>query len=122
MNKVICNRLEIVHVNDIDIMYDDNVVFKPGKEFINLPLEENAVYSSQSQIPSAGTILNETVNARIRYNENLLFLKVGLKHYIVRLFTESGSFLVGSVKFPAEMTHSGDKIFENLSFSASKPL
>ena len=122
MNKVICSRLEFVHVNDIESMIGDSIILKPEKIFINLPLEENAVYSSQSQIQQAGKILNETVNARIKYNDSLQFIKSALKYYVIRLFTDSGSFLVGSLEYPAELTHSDDKIFADLNLSASKPL
>lgn len=118
MNSVICKRLEVLHQSDIETMSPGTLHLKEGKSFVNIPLEENAIYLSVSRNENAGTLVTETLTAKTKYNEALLLI---LQYYVLRLYTDSGSFLVGSLDYPCELTHSNDKIFVNLSFKAVSP-
>lgn len=122
MNKVICKKLELVHVQDIDKMYADQVTLKSGKTFTQLILEGKAEYSSQSQTPDAGPVVNETVTAKIRPTQESYIIRFPLKYYVIRLYTDAGAFIVGSLDYPAELTFKDDKVYVNLTFKASRPL
>lgn len=122
MSKVICNRIEIIPASDVDLLYADQIKLKKGKEFSNLPLEGQVEYSSQSSNPDAGSLLTETITAKIKNQKGLTFLTTGIKYFIIRLYTDDGSFLVGSLDYPAEMTYRDNKIHVNLAFKAVKPL
>lgn len=121
-NKVICKQLELVHTSDIKKMEADQVDFEPDKKFIRLPLENNAVYTSQTQTTEAGVVLEETISARIKSANDLTFINTALKYYVLRLHTDSGSFLVGSTEYPAVLTYSDNKVTINLTFKSSKPI
>lgn len=118
MNSIICKRLEIVHRDDIEKMYPGTIKLREGKSFMNIPLEGSATYQNTSSNENAGQLITETVTARTKYDEMLFFIRFPLQYYILRLYTNSGSFLVGFIEYPAELTHSNDKIFINLTFKA----
>jgi len=121
-NRVICSQLELIHISDIEKMETNLVEVKPEKKFLQLILEGKAEYSSQSQQTSAGTVLNETVKAKIKYGSDLYFIDSPLKYYVLRLHTDSGSFLVGSLDYPVELTYNENKVYINLTFKSSKPI
>lgn len=121
-NKVICKQLELIHISDIEKMDKDQVEFKPDKNFIRLALEDKAVYTNQSQLTEAGVTLEETISARIKSANDLTFINTALKYYVLRLHTDSGTFLVGSTEYPAILTYSDNKVTINLTFKSSKPI
>ena len=121
-NRVICSQLELIHISDIEKMEMNQVEVKPEKKFLQLILEGKADYSNQSQQTSAGTILNETVKAKIKYGSDLAFIDSALKYYVLRLYTDSGSFLVGSIDYPSELTYNENKVYINITFKSSKPI
>lgn len=121
-NRVICSQLELIHISDIQKMVANQVELKPDKKFLQLILEGKADYSNQSQQTGAGTVLNETVKAQIKYEDALPFIDSALKYYVLRLHTDSGSFLVGSIDYPAELTYNENKVYINLTFKSSKPI
>ena len=122
MNKVICRQLEMIHISDIEKMESEHIELKSDKKFLRLLMEGNADYTNQIKQSDAGTISNETINAKIRYQSDLPFINTALKYYVLRLRTDSGSFIVGSIDYPAELTYSDNKVFINLTFKASKPV
>lgn len=121
-NRVICSRLELVHISDIEKMENNNIEFKPDKNFLQLTLEGNADYSSQSQNTKSGKILNETISAKIKYESDLPFCNHALKYYILKLYTDSGPFVVGSIDYPTELSYNDNKLVINLNFKASSPI
>jgi hypothetical protein len=121
MNKIICKRLEIILSSNVDGIFKDKTFLKKNREFISLPVEK-IEYSGQSSSSDAGNVLNETVTAKIRYAENLLFLNTALKNYVLRLHTDNTSFYVGSPDYPAVLAYNSNKIYVNLTFKAVKPL
>lgn len=121
MNKIICNRLELIHVSDVKGSGNGNVELKNNKSFTSVVLEEKAKYDSQTQKNASGVLKNETVSAKIRYNDDLRILQSDLQNYILRLYTDKESFIVGSVDYPAKLTYTSDKIYVNLTFKTSSP-
>lgn len=121
-NRVICSQLELIHISDIEKIDKNLVELKPDKKFLQLILEDKVEYSSQSQQTNAGTVLNETIKAKIRYNNDLPFINIALKYYVLKLYTDAGFFIVGSIDYPTELTYNENKIYLNLTFNSSKPV
>lgn len=121
-NRVICSQLELIHISNIEKMDANQIELKPEKKFLQLILEGKADYSNQSQQTSAGTVLNETVKAKIKYGSDLSFIDSSLKYYVLRLYTDSGSFIVGSIDYPTELTYNENKVYINLTFKSSRPI
>lgn len=111
----------MIHCSEVEGIFINEIRLKKNQTFLNLPLED-IEYSSQYQFSDAGSILNETVTARIRYSPDLEFLEAALVYYVLRLHTNTSTFLVGSTQYPAILTYRNDKIQVNLTFKASKPL
>lgn len=123
MTEIICSRVDLIHVNHVDWIYDNTISLKEGKNFIYLSLTEPATYQSSRSNPDAGPVLTETVTAQVKMSFELnSILKISLKNYILRLYTNDRIFLTGSLDYPAELTFSFDKIFVNLTFKAIFPL
>lgn len=123
MTEIICSRVDLIHVNHVDWIYDNTISLKEGKNFIYLSLTEPATYQSSRSNPDAGPVLTETVTAQVKMSFELnSILKISLKNYILRLYTNDRIFLTGSLDYPAELTFSSDKIFVNLTFKAIFPL
>lgn len=109
----------ILH-SEIEGIFKDKIQLKRNKSFLNLPLED-IEYSSQSQPTDAGNIMTETVTAKVRYNQDLEFLKTALSSYVLRLQTNNTTFIVGSPQYPANLTYRHNNIYINLTFKATKP-
>ncbi|MBF0649205.1 hypothetical protein IR083_10265 [Dysgonomonas sp. GY75] len=122
MNKVICNHIKIIHRDNVISIDDDNIILHPGKEFISLRLESPAIYTGQCLDTDAGVVFNETLSANIRYNQDAGFLNIPLIYYILRIYSDSGSFIMGLTDYPAVLTYSTDKIFADLTFKSSRPM
>lgn len=123
MTEIICSRVDLIHVNHVDWIYDNTISLKQGKNFIYLLLTEPATYQSSRSNPDAGPVLTETVAAKVKMSFELnSILKISLKNYILRLYTNDRIFLTGSLDYPTELTFSSDKIFVNLTFKAISPL
>lgn len=123
MTEIICSRVDLIHVNHVDWIYDNTISLKEGKNFIYLSLTEPATYQSSRGNPDAGPVLTETVTAKVKMSFELnSILKISLKNYILRLYTNDRIFLTGSLDYPGELTFSSDKIFVNLTFKAISPL
>jgi len=102
-------------------MEENQMVIKPGKEFLSLPLEGSASFSRQSSSGNPGIAFNDQVTARIKFKEDYPFINSQLKYYVLRLYTDTSLFVVGSFDYPAELTYTTDNIFINLTFRASMP-
>ena len=114
--------MEVVHRNDIEKIEGKQVIFKSDKKFSQVELDEPAVYSSSSKNSDAGVMLTETVTAKTKNNSKVSFLKNALKYYIIRLYTNTDNFLVGTLDYPAEKTYTSDHNTINFTYKASKPL
>lgn len=122
MIKQICSRLEVVHRNDVDKIIENEVRLQAGKKFIECRLESSAEYQASKQNQDAGTILNETVTAKMKHDKDSFFIKFPLQEFILRLHTDTGNIIiVGSLDYPAKMTLNTDKEYINLTFKASSP-
>jgi hypothetical protein len=123
MSKVICHRLDLIHVSEINWMQGIIMHLQPGKKFTTLHLEESATYQSSRNNTQAGALLTETVTAKVRLDpDQELLLKTSLKNYVLRLYTDNLLFTVGTLEYPSILTYSSDKIFVNLSFRSESPL
>lgn len=122
MKKILCNQIDLLHISYVEKIIENEIITFSENEFIKLLLEKKAEYSNQSQQSSAGTLLNETVQVRIKYDEKLIFINSGYKYFVLRLYTDDGIFLMGSQEYPAEVSYTSDKIYANITFKASKPL
>lgn len=121
MNRIICNRIELVHQSQIARMSDTTIELKANMSFTLLNLESKATYSSQTQKETAGILKTETVTAKIRYDQNNILLSTNLQNFIIRLYTDNETFIVGSLDYPAKLTYTSDKIYVNLTFKATSP-
>ena len=122
MIKQICSRLEVIHRNDVDKIIGKEVRIHQGKKFIECKLESSAEYQASKQNSDAGTILNETVTAKMKHNRESFFIKLPLHEFILKLYTDTGDLIiVGSQDYPAKMTLNTDKEYINLTFKASSP-
>ncbi|MDR1718180.1 MAG: hypothetical protein LBS20_20295 [Prevotella sp.] len=120
--KVICNHIEIIHRDNVVSIDGENIILQPGKEFISLRLESPAVYTGQSRSTDAGNVFDETLSATIRYDPDTGYLNIPLIYYILRIYSDSGSFIMGLPDYPAVLTYSTDKIFADLTFKSSRPM
>lgn len=121
MNKVICHRLLCTHTSEIEKMHGNDISFIPGKDFQEYTLEGSATYQNQTQHPDAGAICTETVTAKIKYSEDLFFLKFALEYFVLKLFSDTDEFVVGSIEYPAKISYTHDKRFVNLTFKVTRP-
>ncbi len=117
----LCSRIEVIHCDDVLKILGDEVILQEGKSFIDCKLESASTYQGAKQPNSAGVILNETINAKMKYGKDSFFLKFPLEYFIVRVHTSEGIFIVGSLDYPAVMTLTTDKTYINLTFKASSP-
>lgn len=117
----LCSRIEVIHCDDVLKILGDEVILQEGKSFFDCKLESASTYQGAKQQNSAGVILNETINAKMKYFEDCIFLKFPLEYYILKVFTNHGVFIVGSLDYPAVMTLTTDKTYINLTFKASSP-
>lgn len=122
MKKTLCSQVELVHISNIEKISDNVITPLSEGQIIKLMLEKKAEYSSESQHSQAGTLLNETVQVKIKYDESLIFMNSAYKYFVLRLHTNDGIFLMGSIQYPAILTYSSDKIHINITCKASKPL
>lgn len=122
MNEIICKRLEIIHISEIEDMSENRIDFKESKGFISVPLEDIAIYQSFTENQNAGISLNETVTAKMKPLDNFYLFNFPLCYYILRLYSDSESFLVGSLNYPAELTRNYSKPILNLSFKSYQPV
>lgn len=121
MNLHLCSRIEAIPYKDVSKMYGKQIILEKGKTFIDCQLESSSSYQGVKESNSAGIILNETINAKIKYNEESFFLKFPLEYFILKVHTSEGIFIVGSLEYPAVMTLTNDKKNINLTFKASSP-
>lgn len=122
MVTIICSQIELANRFDIYKIEKGEILLKPGKETIHLILEDYAIYQYQTSSSSIGVKLDSNVIAKIIYNSDLVLLKSALKYYILKLRTNVGSFIVGSLEYPAELSYSCEKNIVNLIFKVSQPL
>lgn len=121
MNNYICSRIHAIHCNDVSKIVGNEIFLTEGKSFIECRLEDPSTYQGAKQQSSGGIILNETINAKMKYFEDCVFVKFPLEYYILKVFTNHGIFIVGSLDYPAVMTLTTDKTYINLTFKASSP-
>ena len=121
MNNILCQRLEIIHVNDVEKIVDNRIFPISGKQPRLINLEDSAVYSRDKANSGQGPILNETVTASTKEVGDFPFSELSLQYFILRLYTDKESFVVGSLEYPAILTYTNDKLFVNLSLKTSSP-
>lgn len=121
MNRILCNKIELIHISDIVSMEKDQITIRDGMEFLLLPLEDSASFSRQSSVGNPGVVFNDQVTARLKFKADYSFINTQLKYYVLRLHTDASQFIVGSLDYPAELTFTTDNIFVNLTFKASMP-
>jgi len=120
MVEIICNRMKFIHIDDIESMNSDSIIFMPDKDLINLMPESEIIYQQSSQNNNPGVLYTETVSLDVRYNDNLFFIKNPLIYYVLKLYTPDSDFIVGSKDYPAILTYSGNRNIVSLSFRAEK--
>lgn len=123
MTKIICNRIDLIHVSNVIWLHENNIALKEGKSFLTISLTEPATFQSSRNNSDSGSTVTETITAKARLDVTLeLIIRVSLKNYILKLYTDDRIFFSGSQDYPSELTYSSDKIFVNLNFKATLPL
>ena len=122
MNKIsICNYIDIAHVSIVESTIGNNSILKNGNTWFRLQANAKITYQSTTENPDAGTLNHETVTiqAETQYLDALFNNK---QYYILRLFTNQGSFTLGSLQYPAIKTVTGDKMRKTIQFAAVSQL
>lgn len=123
MTKIICNRIDLIHVSNVIWLYENNIALKEGKSFLTIPLVEPATFQSSRNNNDSGSTVTETIRAKARLDATLeLIIRISLKNYILKLYSDDRIFFSGTLDHPSELTFSSDKIFVNLDFKATLPL
>ena len=122
MSSILCHRLEIVHVNDVEKISDNQIFLKPDKQLLSVNLENNAIYNREKANNNPGSVYTETVTATTKERNDFPFSDFSLRYYILRLYTDKKSFIVGSIEYPAILTFTNNKMLVNLSFKATSPI
>lgn len=123
MTKILCNRLDLIHVSNVNWIGMNIVHLKEGQKFISTSLVESIVYQCSRTNDTAGSLMNETVTAKVKLTPEIeQLIRISLKNYILRLYTDNLLFFVGCLDYPSELTYSSDKIFVNLTFKRTSPL
>lgn len=118
MNKIICNSLEFVFVNEIKLFLPgQDVILQPGSEFKKLPVTSKPVYVSEIKSAAAGPVNNESITAVTKYDEHSLMRKFVAYPVVLRMKTDKETFTVGSQNYPVIVEVSSNKIFDTYTFS-----
>lgn len=119
MNKIICNSLEFVFVNEIKLFLPgQDVILQPGLEFKKLAVTSKPLYVSEIKSAAAGPVNNESITAVTKYDEHSLLRKFVAYPVVLRMKTDKETFYVGSSEYPVFVELSTDKIFDTYTFTS----
>lgn len=119
MNKIICNSLEFVFVNEIKLFLNgQDVILQPGLEFKKLAVTSKPVYVSEIKSAAAGPVNNESITAVTKYDEHSLLRNFVAYPVVLRMKTDKETFHVGSPDYPVFVELSTDKIFDTYTFTS----
>ena len=121
MNKVICNSVDFVPVTEVESMTPTKVILIPGAEWRRLEATEKPVYGSDIKHKDPGPVNEETVSLQTRCNAAPPLRTHIAFHFILRLQTDTETFLVGTPSYPARLEIASDRLFDRLSFTATSP-
>ena len=121
MNKIICNSVDYVLATEVESMTQTEVILRDGAVWHRLEATEKPVYGSDIKQQDAGPVNEETVSLQIRFNTAPQLRTHIAYHFILRLATDAETFHVGSPPYPARLEISSDRLFDNLSFTATSP-
>ena len=108
MKLIICNRIEVVHVNDVQSIDGENVTLFSLREWIPVKTISPVTYELSTEPTDAGTLRTENISLTAYANE-VESLMNDKQYYILRLHSSDGTFIAGSKNFPAVKQFSGNK-------------
>jgi len=113
--KIICNQIEFAHINDFENSESDELTFKNGKGWNKLHPAVKITYNSDEEITDSGTLVHESVTALV-YSNIAVVIVNNLKSYILRLYGNNETFIVGSIAYPTQKTINDDKVRATIKF------
>ena len=118
---LICSYFEFVHIDDI-ASDDNNIIdLKDGKSWTRIPKSISLVYNSANTPNDSGVLCKETLTVSA-YSEDVALLASPKQYYVLRLFTNSENFLIGSKTYPARKQFSDDKKIATINFECTSAL
>ena len=123
MSKIICNTIDFVFRNEIEVMNEGEIpVLKDGKAWKKINAFEKPVYQSNIKQFDAGPTDEETVTVHARHNNIMELLITCCGFYtILRMSTDEKTFYVGNIEYPCLLEIISDKVFDNFTFKAVSP-
>lgn len=120
MNKIICNTIEFVFLEEIKLFVpNQKIILNQGAEFKKLAVTEKPVYRSEIKQSSSGPLCIETISAVTKYDKLSLLRKFAAFTVILRMKTDKEVFYVGSQHYPVSFEVSSDKIEDTYTFSCT---
>lgn len=119
MSKIICNLVDYVFAEGIDVILPDAVTLKPGYDWRNLPVREKPTYSCETTQADAGPVKKESVTVVTKYDVDVFLKRHTAWGVVLRMRTDDKTFYVGTDRFPCMTEVSGDSINDTFSFSAT---
>jgi len=118
MNKIICNSIEFVFVTEFAHMVSGQITLNPDAEWRNLNATEKPVYRAEIKQADSGPTKEETVTVTTRNDSSAVLKLCSNFPVILRLKTDSSTFLVGTIRYPAITEISSDEIHDNYTFKS----
>jgi len=119
MGKIICNSLDYIFTEDVELFTIDQVRLKKGRSWKKLHVKEKPAYTSSIDIENAGPLSKETVTAVTPFNHDIFLKQHTSFGVILRMKTDVGIFYVGSQKYPCTTEVSSDQINDTYTFSVT---
>jgi hypothetical protein len=118
MNKVICHSIEFVFLHEIETAASGVMLLKADRKWKKLEVTEKPVYGSEIKQNDAGPTNEETVSAKTKYDALSPLKKFAAYPAMLRMKTDTETFFVGSLQYPATIEYTTDKVFDTYSFKA----
>ncbi|OJV37028.1 MAG: hypothetical protein BGO29_02665 [Bacteroidales bacterium 36-12] len=121
MNKVICSRVDFISAAKIISQGYDSFQFSEGSNFSPLKTEQKPVYQCDYKKTDAGPLMEVSVKAIVKFNPDAHYFKDIIHGYVLRMYTDSGTFYFGHKDFPAKLEYTHNQVTASLTFSSRIP-
>ena len=99
-------------------MASGQIILNPDAEWKNLNATEKPVYRSEIKQADPGPTNEETVTATTRNDSAAILKQYSNFPVILRLKTDSSTFFVGTIRYPAITEISSDETYDNYTFKS----
>ncbi|MFT4073504.1 MAG: hypothetical protein QM654_16460 [Dysgonamonadaceae bacterium] len=118
MKTSLCAQVEYILHENVDFVSGNKITPRPFKKLVSLILEDIAIYTAQSSNPDAGLLITETLKIKIKESDASEIMSLANKYFILLCHTSNGTFIFGTLDYPATLSFSSDKQVVTLTFSS----